>query len=100
MTHTTTVIDRLSTGDSVTVVADIDITSLDNAASEDFDPVSEFALQGVLNLEVGQLENPNTYVVQAAADNDLAVEQYGGTDPTAGTDVGTVRVSVRANAGP
>lgn len=100
MTHTTTVVDRLSTGDSVTVVADLDITSLDNAASEDFDPESEFALQGVLNVEVGQLENPNTYVVQVADDNDLSVEQYGGTDPTATTDVGTVRVSVRANPGP
>jgi hypothetical protein len=100
MTHTTTVIDRLSTGDSVTVIAELDITSLDNAASENFDPVSEFALQGVLNVEVGRLENPNTYIVQAAADNDLSVETYGGTDPTAGTDVGTVRVSVRANPGP
>lgn len=100
MTHTITTEERESGGSYASVFATVDITSLDNAASEDFDPVSEFALQGVLNLEVGQLENPNTYVVQAAADNDLAVEQYGGTDPTAGTDVGTVRVSVRANAGP
>lgn len=100
MTHTTTVKERLSTGDSVTVVAELDITSLDNAASEDFDPATEFNLADVLSVEVGNLENPNSFIVQAAADNDLSVEDYGGTDPTAGTDVGTVVVSVRANPGP
>jgi hypothetical protein len=100
MTHSTTVVDRLSTGDSVTVVADLDITSLDNAAEENFDPVSEFALQGVLNVHVGQIENAGSYIVQVEGDNDLSVEQDGGSDVAAGTDVGTVRVSVRANPGP
>jgi len=100
MTHTTTVVDRNSGGDFVTVVADIDITSLDNAASEDFDPLAELNLRGVLNMDIGLLENPNTYDVQAADDYDIAVQNHDGTDPTATTDVGTVRVSVHGNRGP
>lgn len=100
MTHTTTIVRDGNSGDHRYVVADLDITSLDNAASEDFAPTDELGFGDVLNISVGQLENPNTYVVQAAADNDLSVETYGGTDPTSGTDVGTVRVTVRGDAGP
>jgi hypothetical protein len=101
MTHTTTAVDRnLSSGSYESVVADIDITSLDNAASEVFDPATEFGFQDVLQVEVGQLENPGTYVVQVEQNNNLHVEQYGGTDPTSGTDVGVVRVTVHGDPGP
>lgn len=100
MTHTTTVVHDLNMGSVKAVVADLDITSLDNASSETFDPAAEFTMDEVVDVHVGALENPNSYVVQTAANYDLAVEQYGGTDPTSGTDVGTVRVTVLGDPGP
>lgn len=97
MTHTTTVEERLSSGSYETVVATLDITSLDNADSEGFDPASELGIDDVLNVEVGRIENAGSYVVQPLANNDLQIEAYGGTDPTAGTDIGTVRVTVHGD---
>lgn len=100
MTHTTTVVADENSGSVRQVVAELDITSLDNAASENFAPASELGFREVLNVSVGQLENPNSHIIQVAADNDLSVENYGGTDPTAGTDVGTVRVTVTGDPAP
>lgn len=100
MTHTLSEVDHESGGSYISVFATLDITSLDNAASENFDPETELGMRNVEGVSVIGVENPNTYVVQPAEDYDLAVEQFGGTDPTAGTDVGTVTVRVDGNRGP
>ena len=92
MTHTTTVVRSGNQGDHNYVLADVDITSLANANNEPFDPAAELGLDVVFGGAVLQLENPGTYIVQVAQNNDLYVESYGGTDPAAATDVGVVRV--------
>ena len=100
MTHTTTVVADVNSGSYRKIVADLDITSLDNADSEDFSPASELGVGEVLNVSVGQVESAGTYVFSAEQNNNIHVEAYGGTDPTAGTDVGVVRVSVEADPAP
>ncbi|PSP80172.1 hypothetical protein BRC81_02990 [Halobacteriales archaeon QS_1_68_20] len=93
MTHTTTVEKRVSDGSYEAVFATLDITGLDNANNESFDPAAEFEFDEVLGVSVEGLENPDSYVVQwDHLENALYVEGYGGTDPTAGTAVGQVRV--------
>lgn len=100
MTHTTTVVDRLSEGNYTSVVADVDITGLDNADSEGFDPEAELNLTDAHGGVVMQAENAGTYVFSIEQNNDIHVEAYGGTDPTAATDVGVVRVKYEGNRGP
>lgn len=95
MTHTTTVIERRNSGSYESVFLSVDITSLDNANSESFDFDAEADLNSVMHASVGRIENPQTHVVQADENADeLHVENYGGTDPTAGTDVGVVEVRI------
>jgi hypothetical protein len=100
MTHTTTVLDRSAVGDREEVVADLDITSLDNADSESVDPEAEFNLSPTRGMAVLQAENAGSYVFSVEQNNNIHVEEYGGTDPTAGTDVGVVRVKVIEAASP
>ena len=102
MTHTTTVEDRVNSGSYESVFATLDITSLDNANNEDFTPGTELGLRNVYGVAVLGLENPESYVVQFdhLAGNALYVEGYGGTDPTATTDVGEVRIRVDGDAAP
>jgi hypothetical protein len=102
MTHTTTVEHDASDGNYGSVFATLDITSLDNANNESFDPASEFNLSDVLGVEILGLENPESYVVEwdHVDGGTLYVEGYGGTDPTSGTDVGEVRVKVSGNPAP
>jgi hypothetical protein len=102
MTHTTSEVDRESGGSVVSVYATLDVTSLDNAASESFDPASEFNFSDVLGVTILGLENAGTY--QAEFDHldgtTLNVQNVDGTDPTSGTDVGEVRVRVDGDKGP
>ena len=102
MTHTTSDVDHESGGSFKSVFATLDITSLDNADSETFDPESEFSVNDVLGVSVIGLENGDLY--QAAFDHldgtTLHVHNVDGTDPTAATDVGEVRVRVDADKGP
>jgi len=100
MTHTTTVVADENGGAYRTVIADLDITGLDNADSEAFDPAAEFNFGEVLNVAVGQVENAGTYVASVESNNDIHVEEYGGTDPTSSTDVGVVRVTVHGDPAP
>jgi hypothetical protein len=100
MTHTTTVLDRSAIGDREEVVADVDITSLDNADSESFDPEAEVNLAPVRGMSVLQVENAGTYAVSVEQNNNIHVEEYGGTDPTSTTDVGVVRVKIVEAASP
>jgi len=102
MTHTTTNVQRESGGSVVSVYATLVIDSLDNANSEDFDPTSEFALSGVEGVTVIGLEEPENYTVDFdhLDGTTLSVLNNDGTDPTAGTDVGEVRVRVDGNRAP
>jgi hypothetical protein len=101
MTHTTTVLDSSVVGDREEVVADVDITSLDNADSEAFDPTAEFSeLRVCRGMTVLQAENAGSYVFSVEQNNDIHVESYGGSDPTAGTDVGVVRIKAVGAASP
>src|SRR6056297_2421542 len=100
MTHTTTDVDRESGGSVVSVYATIDITSLDGANTEPFDTEAELKV-GPLGVSVQGVENAASYTV--AYDHvagDLVVKGQDGTDPTAGTDVGEVRVRVDGDVGP
>lgn len=100
MTHTTTVQDRLSDGSYKSVIATLNITGLDNANNETFDPAAELGFDEVLGVSVEGVENADSYIVQFDHLEDvLYVEGYGGTDPTAGTDVGEVRVKVNGDPG-
>lgn len=100
MTHSTTVEDRVSDGSYKAVFATLDITGLDNANNESFDPAAELGFNDVLGVSVEGVENPESYVVQFDhLENALYVEGYGGTDPTAGTDVGEVRIKVSGDPG-
>ncbi|WP_435065883.1 hypothetical protein [Halobaculum sp. EA56] len=96
MTHTTTVEERVSDGSFESVFATLDVTGLDAADSESFDPAAELGFDTVLGVSVEGLENGDLY--QAAFDHldgaTLHVHNLDGTDPTAGTDVGEVRVKV------
>lgn len=102
MTHTITTEERESGGSYASVFATVDITSLDNAASEDFDPDAELDLRTVEGVSVLGLENAGSYQVayDHVAGNSLAVLSADGTDPTSGTDVGEVRIRVDGNRGP
>lgn len=98
MTHTTTVTSRRNSGSYESVFLSVDITSLDNANSENFDFAAEADVNEVLHASVGRIENPQSYVVQPdQAVNEITVEGYGGTDPTATTDVGVVEIRVDGN---
>jgi hypothetical protein len=103
VTHTTIVEDRQVTGGFETVVATVDITSLDNANNEAFSPSlgGELNLSAVRGAAVVGVENADSYVVQYDhLEGDLYVEGYGGTDPTGGTDVGEVRLRVDGDPAP
>lgn len=103
MTHTTTVADRQNTGSFQTVIAKLDITSLDNANSETFNSTlgEELNLSDVQGAAVIGVENAASYIVQYDhLSGNLVVEGYGGTDPTAGTDVGEVHLRVDGDPAP
>ena len=99
MTHTTTVESRRNSGSYESVFATLDITGLDNANTEDFDPATELGFNDVLGVAVVGLEEPENYTVDFdhLAGNALSVLNADGTDPTSSTDVGEVRVRVDGN---
>lgn len=107
MTHTTSVVHDGVEGDHRVVVADVDITSLDAAGSESFDPDAEFNLAPCHGASVLQQENPG-YRVAATQANDLAAK-YANYDAAAdgqlidvpsGTDVGVVRLRFEGDPAP
>lgn len=101
MTHTTTVEDRVSDGSYEAVFATLDITSLDNANTESFDPAAEFGMNTVLGVSVEGLENAGSFDVEFdhVSGTTLSVVNEDGTDPTSGTDVGEVRVKASGDPG-
>ena len=97
MTHTTTLEERASAGSFRSVFLTLDITSLDNANNEALTGglAGEADLNSVFGASVLGAENADSYVFEYDHLEDvLYVEGYGGTDPTAGTDVGEVRLRV------
>jgi len=100
MTFTLTDVDYESGGSVVSVYATVNITSLDGANTEPFDPADVFNVDP-LGVSVQGVENGDAYLVQYDhLASQLVVEGYGGTDPTAGTDVGEIRVRVDGDKGP
>ena len=95
MTHTTTLEERTSAGSFRSVFLTLDITSLDNANTEDLTLVDEADLNSVFGASVLGLENAGSYDVEYDHLADaLSVVNEDGTDPTTGTDVGEVRLRV------
>lgn len=99
MTATVTRDRRESAGSERSVVGTVDITSLDGAATEPFDPSATYGIEGA-TVEVVGVENAATYVVQYDhLEGEFVVQTHGGTDPGAGTNIGEVRVRVTGDAG-
>lgn len=95
MTHSDVNTQRENHGSEMAILHTIDVTSLDGANYENYNPTSEVDVHRFSSVEVVGLENPSTYIVQWDTSNDrLAVEQYGGTDPTSSTNVGEVQLRV------
>lgn len=101
MTYTATVDDRQNSGSFEAVWLTVDITSLANANNEPIDVGAEADMQVVRGVAVLGYEEPASQVVQYDhLEGALYVEGYGGTDPTAGTDVGEVRLRVDGDPAP
>lgn len=100
MTYTTSNVDYESGGSVVSVYATVDITSLDGANTEPFDPDAVFNVDP-LGVSVIGVENGDLYDVEYDhLAQQFVVQNKDGTDPTAGTDVGEVRIRVDGNKGP
>jgi len=98
MTESTTVLQEGNNGDHRYVIAEVDITSLDSAGTEPYDPSSKFNLSGVEGAEVLDQED-YTKIIHFDADNtDIIVKEVNDTGDGSGgvadvannTDVGTV----------
>lgn len=100
MTYTTSDVDYESGGSVVSVFATVDITSLDGANTEPFDPDAVFNVDP-LGVSVLGVENGDAYDVEwDHLTSEFVVLNNDGTDPTAGTDVGEVRIRVDGDKGP
>lgn len=95
MTYSEVSRERVSGGSFETTFYTIDITSLANANNEPVSLSTDLNLDHILGVAVAGVENADLYVVQYDHLEDvLYVEGYGGTDPTAATDVGEVTLRV------
>ena len=100
MTFDTSAVDYESGGSFVSVFATVDITSLDGANTEPFDPDAVFNVDP-LGVTVIGVENGDSYDVEYDhLSTEFVVLNNDGTDPTAGTDVGEVRIRVDGDKGP
>lgn len=100
MTYTITDVDDESGGSVRSVYATVDITSLDGANTEPFDPKAALNIDA-LGVSIQGVENGDLYDVEwDHLAETFVVQNNDGTDPTAGTDVGEVRVRVDGDKGP
>lgn len=99
MTHTTTTVVDENTGTLRTVVVDVDVTALDAAASEPLSLADALGFRKIANVSVGAVETAGTHAVAVTGGYDLAVHTLAGDDPGAGTDIGTVRLTVVGDPG-
>lgn len=97
MTYSITNREPESAGSLDAVFATVDITSLDSAGYEPFDPATAFNVDGAgrYGVAVRGLENPQYRVVYDHLNGRLDVINVSdGSDVAAGTDVGEVIVEV------
>lgn len=100
MTYDTSDVDYESGGSVVSVYATVNITSLDGANTEPFDPDAVFNVDP-LGVSIIGLENGDSYDVEYDhLGTQFVVQNNDGTDPTATTDVGEVRIRVDGDRGP
>ena len=97
MTYSITNTERENQGSKDVVAATVDITSLDSAGYEPFDPGAVTGLDGAENLGVGVRGQENTgYLIRWDTANQRisVVNVSDGTDVTSGTDVGEVVLEI------
>jgi hypothetical protein len=100
MTYTISEVDPESGGSYESVFATLDITSLDGANTEPFDASAALNVDP-LGIAVIGVENGDAYDVEwDHLAGEFVVLDNDGTDPTAETDVGEVRVRVDGDKGP
>jgi hypothetical protein len=100
MTYTLSEVDPESGGSYESVFATVNITALDGANTEPFDAAAALGVDP-LGIDVIGLENGDLYdVAYDHLAEQFVVQNNDGTDPTAGTDVGEVRVRVDGDKGP
>ncbi|WP_256394111.1 hypothetical protein [Natronoarchaeum rubrum] len=97
MTHSTQSVERESGGSTAVVFHTIDVTSLDSAGAETYDPSTEVGLDtdhtGGISV-VGQEDATNLVRWDHINEQLAVVAVADGTDVTSGTDVGEVRLKV------
>ncbi|GGK74566.1 hypothetical protein [Haloarcula sebkhae] len=100
MTHTTVDDEHVNSGSHRTVFHTIDVSSLDNAGSEGYDPAAETAVDVVLGVSVAGQEDESLFVRYDHVAGNLSVTSAAdGTDTTAGTDVGEIILRVDGDPG-
>lgn len=105
MTFSETIQQRGNGGDHRYVVVEINITSLDSAGTEPFDPSSRYGLGGVHGAEVLDQEDYTKTFHFDAANSEIVVKEVtdtgdgsgGVTDVANNTDVGTVTLLFRGD---
>lgn len=98
MTYSVTNVEDENAGSTDAVFATVDITSLDSAGFEPFDPSAALGVDGADRYGVGVrgLENPQYRVAYDHVNGQLDVTNVSdGTDVAAGTDVGEVVIEAR-----
>jgi len=101
MTHSTVTEDKQNSGSFESVYLTIDISSLDNAGSETFDPAAEANLRDVLGISVNGQESEGMFIRWDHVAGNLAVtDASDGTAVASGTDVGEVILKIDGNVAP
>lgn len=96
MTHSTINTERENAGSVDVVYHTIDITSLDGAGAEQYDPDAELGLADPAKYGIGVRgqEDPTLDIVWDHVAGELSVTDDAGADVTAGTAVGQVVLEV------
>lgn len=92
MTETTTVVEAGNEGDHRYVIAEVDITSLDTAGTEPFDPSAKFNLEGAYGSVVDQEDYTHHIFYDSDGTQIIAKDVADGTDLANNLDVGTVTI--------
>lgn len=105
MSHTTTNVEAESEGSLESALHTIDITSLDNAGQETYDPSTELGIEGAdrFGVDVRGQQDPNVFVRWDHINGVLTVKEVVDTgdgtgglqDVAAGTAVGEVVLHVK-----
>lgn len=98
MTHDTTDRRDENSGSERSVVHEIDITSLDTAGEENYDPAAETAVNDVASVSVVGQADGDLFIAPTADYTGLSVNDLtGGTGADAGAAVGVVRLRVQGD---